>query len=96
MTITREDLLGRIVECLNAYIRSPEEKQISERTNPINDLGLESVDGVAFACDLSLALGWEIPSEYNPFVDDETSSARNVGEIADFLLAAIRKETIEP
>ncbi|MCX6641985.1 MAG: hypothetical protein NTV15_01165 [Candidatus Bathyarchaeota archaeon] len=96
MMISKESLIKKIIECVNLYMGDSRSDQINERTNPITNLGLESIDGVAFACDLSMRLGWEIPPRYNPFIDDKAGATRDIGQMAEFLLKLIRKEAEKP
>lgn len=59
--------------------------QLGLNTNPIKDLGLESVDGILLAPRVSRKLGIEIPHEENLLVDSQRKS-RTVQEIVDVLL----------
>lgn len=85
-------MIKMIIRCLKEYLKDRKVGAVTERTNPINGLGMESMDGVAFACDLSSRLGWDIPGKHNPFVDDKRKRARDVGEMADFLIKLFEKE----
>jgi acyl carrier protein len=68
-----------------------EDCEIRESTRPIEDLGLESIDGVAFACSLSQRLGAAIPDYLNPFVDDEKHKERTIGQIIELAETLVRQ-----
>ena len=52
---------------------------------PISGLGLTSIDGVDFACELEKRLGCGIPSKSNPFVSDQKGEERSVSQIVEFV-----------
>lgn len=56
---------------------------IATDDKPISGLGLTSLDGVDFACELEKQLGCSIPSKMNPFVLDGNAGERNVSQIVD-------------
>lgn len=64
---------------------------IEDWMHPVNDLGLDSPDGVDFAGVLSEKLKFHIPNEINPFKDDETNRTRRVGQIVDFIFGLIEE-----
>lgn len=59
------------------------ERVISSSDKPISGLGLTSLDGVDFACELQKQLGCPIPDKMNPFVIDGNAGERNVSQIVD-------------
>jgi acyl carrier protein len=61
-------------------------KSVSPNDKPISGLGLTSLDGVDFACELEKKLGCSIPSKVNPFVADG-GSERTVSQIVDAIAA---------
>lgn len=56
-----------------------------DRLRAVGDLGFDSHDGIAVACELSALLGFDIPNEINPLVDDEEKRGRTVQEIVDLI-----------
>ena len=96
MKVTRSKILKCVIESIRDVM--PEEKadvDIRDDTDPIQHLGLDSFDGIAFSCPLSGRLGWDIPGEVNPFVDDERKRSRCVREIVDLLYQLMRKKAEE-
>ncbi|MDP3071127.1 MAG: phosphopantetheine-binding protein [Opitutaceae bacterium] len=65
--------------------------EITETTDPFKDLGLDSEDGVEFACVLSEKFGCKVPDEVNPLVDDAGQCSRLVGGAIDLMCALIPK-----
>ena len=63
--------------------------EITESTDPHTDLGKDSHDGIDFACALEASMEIEIPTNVNPFVDDELKKFRNVGEIIELVCALL-------
>jgi acyl carrier protein len=93
MSIKRDDVRDRVIESL-ILVLGNKEVPIDEQTDPMGGLGLDSEDGVDFACTLSDKLNYEIPDRINPLVDDERHRPRRVGEITDLVckLLTERKE----
>ncbi len=60
-------------------------------TKPIGDLGLDSMDGVGFLCDLE-SFGIKLADDLNPFVDDAKHCARSIEEIIKFVEAHVQIE----
>ena len=88
----REKVRAVVVETLREFLH--EDVVFGDDTDPMNDLGLESVDGILLAPRLGEKLGFRIPDKENPLVDAEKGRGRKVGEIVDLLmkLAAEEKE----
>ncbi len=63
---------------------------VSEDTDPFKDLGLDSEDGVEFACVLSEKFGCKVPDDLNPFVDDARHCARRVSETIDLMCGLLQ------
>lgn len=97
MRVSKQQIRTLVIECLLQRFRNTSElPQITDKTDPINELGLESLDGLAFACALSEKLNYVIPAEINPLVDDQKNKARKVAEIVELishLLAELREES---
>ena len=81
-----------IVEAIKEVLSDPSESVIDGRTDPIQHLGLDSFDGVACACSLSDKLGYEIPTNINPFVDDERRKSRCISEMVKVLMKLMRQK----
>lgn len=59
---------------------------INESTDPIQNLGLDSLAGVDAASEFCRRLPIRIEPNSNPFFDDEHRRSRSVGEIVDYLI----------
>ena len=55
-------------------------------SRPIGDLGLDSMAGVGFLCELE-DFGIKLADDLNPFVDDAKRRARSVNEMIKFIEA---------
>ena len=86
MRFTRDQIHGLVIEYLLKCLgdKTPT-VPIGNDTDPINELGLESIEGVHFACILSDKLSFKIPVKVNPLVNDKKRRARTVGEVVEFL-----------
>ncbi len=86
MRFTRKQIHDLVIEylCKSLGDNTPT-VPIGDDTDPINELGLESIHGVNFACILSDKLPFKIPVDVNPLVNDKKNQARTVGEIVEFL-----------
>jgi len=80
----RAEIHSLIVSSLHHFIGA-EETEIDGDTRPIGDLGLDSPDGIDYACDLE-QLGFSLPRRLNPFWDDGEDRPRTVDEIVDLVL----------
>lgn len=83
---------SQVIACLTQCLDGAGAGNITDDTVPITGLGLDSADGIYFACAISQALGFELPNKVNPFVDDRARRARTVGEIVKLvagLMAAV-------
>jgi acyl carrier protein len=84
--MNKEQIRKYVIDSLKEFLVSDNKKvtEINEHTRPIDDLGLDSPDGIDWVCDLE-EKGFTIPKDVNPFIDDKKHMARTVGEIADLL-----------
>src|SRR5690242_8208646 len=86
MGFTRNQIHDMVIECLCKSLGDKHPTTpIDDDTDPINELGLESLDGLDFACVLSKKLSYQIPADINPLVNDKKKRARKVGEIVEFM-----------
>jgi hypothetical protein len=94
MAGNRDEIRGCVIQCLHEVLGDKNGTAIDDQTEPIRGLGLDSEDGVNFACRLSNRLNYDIPDGINPLLDDEGHRPRRVGEITDLVckLLATRKE----
>jgi len=81
---------NRVLEFVKATIRDyagsdAQDMTLSEETNPIRDLGLDSMDGVDFAVAIGTKFKVRIPDEINPLVDNKVNVGRNLGQIVDLI-----------
>jgi len=93
MSQHRSRVKDATLKCIAKYVDGITPSDISESMDPFRELGLESIDGIGFACDMSRTLDFIIPKNVNPFVDDTKRCARNVGQIIDYLCAIIGDST---
>jgi hypothetical protein len=84
-----------VIESLRRVLGKSDVPQIDENTIPIRDFGLESEDGVDYACALSESVHYIIPHNVNPFVDDSGHRARNVGEIVDLVCGLLKDQEVK-
>ena len=89
MALSREQVKSRVVEDLHKLLS--ETVPIDDATDPITGLGLDSDDGLDFACDISEELGFHFPDDKNPFVDDTGRRGRRLGEIVDLIMPMLPK-----
>jgi acyl carrier protein len=83
--MTEEEIFGEVRAQLTSLLEdlAKEVVEILENTEPIENLGLDSMDGVEFACMLSEK--FDIPDDINPFIDEKTLKHRTVGEIVELI-----------
>lgn len=79
------------MKALREFLGDKESADLSEETDPFEDLGLDSEDGVDFACELSERFGCKIPDNLNPWVDDSLHRARRLGESIDLICDLIER-----
>lgn len=70
-----------VINVLEELVDCDTKQKITDKSNPIVGLGLESDDGLEFACIISKKLGFHLDDKINPFVNDDGNKARSVGEI---------------
>ena len=92
MDTDRKHISDLVIDILAELGDAENSMEINGSTNPILDLGLDSLDGVEFACALSEKIGWDIPHEVNPFVDDDGKRARTVDEIVELVVDLSQEE----
>lgn len=88
--MTREAAKTIVVQVIQEALeadRKPVPPIIDESTNPIQNLGLDSLAGVDAAAEFCRRLPVRIDPDSNPFVDDANHHYRSVGEIIDFLVS---------
>ena len=85
--MTRDEIRGRVAESLREFLVSlgQDDVEVQDRARPIGDLGLDSADGIDWVLDLE-EIGFNIPTDFNPFVDDRRKRARRFGEIVESLV----------
>jgi acyl carrier protein len=75
-----------VTEALSMILqRKGRNAQIHEGANVLQDLGLDSADGVEIACVLEDILGIKIPQDANPLIDDANQRGRTVEELCDWI-----------
>lgn len=77
--LTRELAKERIVELLEGYDKVPE-KEITESSHFLTDLGLDSLDVVEVVMELEHEFNIQIP-------DNEADSLKTVGQAVDYVLS---------
>jgi acyl carrier protein len=88
---SRDAVRDNLLAVLREFLGDNAPAEITERTDPFKDLGLDSEDGVDFACVLSEKFEIEVPDRINPFVDDAKQCARSVGETIDLVFTLIQR-----
>ena len=90
--MTRDEMAEIVVSSLEEFLDSEDREvtPIMDATDPIDQLGLDTADGVAWICDVE-GKGLTIPDDFNPFRGgdnqrDGSFKHRTVGEIIDKLL----------
>ena len=90
---TIEDIRLVVIECLKKLLgKKAIGVEITDKIDPIQNLGLESVDGIGFACELGQRLNCHIPVKVNPLVNDATCRSRKVGEIVTLLHSMLMQQ----
>lgn len=85
----RNEVRDLYMKALREFLGDKAPDELSEATDPFKDLGLDSEDGVDFACELSEKLGYKVPDDLNPWVDDAQHRARRLGESIDLMCQLI-------
>jgi len=86
MPLTHHQIREIVVECLYQTLGDKlHNVSLTDKIDPINNLGLESCDGLVFAITISEKLPFQIPKSINPLVDDKRKRGRKVGQIVDFI-----------
>jgi len=89
--ISRDQVREFVIESIEEALDHKDHVEITEATDPILELGLESHDGLDFACAISEKLQYSIPHRVNPFVDDKGKRALRVGEIVDLVCKLVEQ-----
>lgn len=89
--MTRDEMRRIVIESLHETMGSEDVEAIDDDMDPNIDLGLDSHDGVDFACWLSRKLGFPVPEQRNPFRDHPSQPYRRVREIIDFVQEIIEQ-----
>jgi acyl carrier protein len=79
---------AEVVECIRRMLPPGEVIEIDDTTNPILDLGLDSVDGVDLVVVLGEKLGFDFDDAFNPFVSSD-NRARDLGQIVEVVSATM-------
>jgi acyl carrier protein len=87
----RNEVRDLFLTTLREFLGSRAPDKIDETTDPIKDIGLDSADGVDFACTLSDKFGFKIPDNVNPFVDDKRHCSRSIGDTINLVFALANK-----
>jgi acyl carrier protein len=85
MHFTRDEVREIVIDTIREVLNKDGGVEIREETDPILGLGLDSDDGIDFACGISEKLNYNLPDNINPFVCDKPSRPRRVGEIVDLM-----------
>jgi acyl carrier protein len=66
---------------------------INDTADSLKDLGLDSLDGVEFACELDAKFGCKIPLKENPLVEGTCKEKRGrlVGAVVDYVMALLEE-----
>jgi len=91
-SLLRNNVRDLLLATLREFLGDKAPDQLTEETDPLKDLGLDSEDGVDFACVLSEKFGCTVPYNVNPLVDDARRCSRRVGDTIDLMCTLIDKE----
>lgn len=80
-----EDLEREIIQTITALLDQLGAPAEVHHEDKLGDLGLDSLAGVEFVCQIEEKLGITIPNDENPFVDDSKQRLRTVAEVIDFV-----------
>lgn len=89
----KKKVRAAVIDTLKELVDPDEKPKITDKSNPIAGLGLESDDGLEFACIISKKLNFHLDDKINPFVNDDGNKARSVGEIVS-LISSCTLETV--
>jgi len=99
MVVSTEQARKIVIDCIKESLEQAGYdvlEPITDDTQPIGDLGLDSPMGVNFACAVT-ARGIVVPDNENPFVDDtHKKRARTIREIVEYLINLATKQNKEP
>lgn len=86
--MNRDEIRNAVIASIRYLQTKSEDREIviTDSTKPITDLGFESDDGVDFACELSSRIGFQIPNDLNPFVNETGTRGLAVREIVSLVL----------
>lgn len=87
----RNEVRDLYMKALREFLGDKAPPDLSEATDPFKDLGLDSPDGVDFACELSERLGVKIPNDLNPWVDDANNRGLRLGDSINFVCRVIEQ-----
>jgi acyl carrier protein len=96
MKASRTEVRELVIQTIQEALDKNNHSKIDDDTDPIRHLGLDSDDGVDFACGISAKLDYDIPEDINPFVIDKLRRPRRVGEITDLLCELLEQKGEEP
>ena len=94
LSLSRDQVRDALLAALRDFLGEKASATLSETTDPIKDLGLDSPDGVDFACVLSERFDCQVPDDLNPFVDDTRHCGRRVSAMIDLMLGLLQKQRI--
>lgn len=86
---SRDVIREVLTDCLR-FLKGSDLAEFDETTDVIVGFGLDSMDGIELACDLSTRLRVEIPLKDNPLIEDDAKTgrkrSRKFGEIVNYLV----------
>lgn len=93
MSLTKRDIRECVIESIREILTNNADTPITDQTDPVLHLGLDSLDGVLIAGVLCDKLKFNIPPKLNPFVDDgPPPRVRCVGEIVTCLFQILARQ----
>lgn len=79
------DLSREVIETISGLLEKLGSPTAVHTDDALEDLGLDSLAGVEFACQIEERIQISIPKDVNPFVNDRERRLRSVGEVIDVL-----------
>ena len=93
MSLTEQDIRDCVSESIQEILTDHADLPITDQTDPVLHLGLDSLDGVLIAATICDKLNVDIPPNLNPFVDDgPPPRVRCVGEIVTCLFQILERQ----
>lgn len=82
----------QILTALRDFYGDTDLGDLNDDDDMIAELGCTSLEGVDFACELSDALRFDLPHDFNPFIHESGKRGRTLGEMVAAIATTVRME----